>query len=89
MGHQVTLDIPYTVYQRAQQVSKTRGVQIENVLVDVLNAYWSSNEDFLTHADKLASVTSSIESTDWWDVEGDKEWDEIAGVYGNHRFKGG
>ena len=76
MGHQVTLDIPNAVYQRAQQVAKTRGTQIENVLVDVLNAYWSSDEDFRSEAGKLAIVSSSIESTDWWDTEGDKEWDE-------------
>lgn len=76
MGHQVTLDIPNAVYQRAQQVAKTRGVQVENVLVDVLNTYWSSDEDFLSEASKLAIVSSSIESTDWWDTEGDREWDE-------------
>ena len=76
MGHQVTLDIPNAVYQRAQQVAKTRGVQLENILVDVLNAYWFSDDDFLSDADKLASVSLSVESTDWWDVEGDKEWDE-------------
>ncbi|MDE0685420.1 MAG: hypothetical protein OXI63_21035 [Candidatus Poribacteria bacterium] len=76
MGHQVTLDIPNAIYQLAQQVAKTRGTQLENVLVDVLNAYWSSDEDLLSDASKLAIVTSSIESTDWWDVEGDKEWDE-------------
>ena len=56
MGHQVTLDIPNAVYQRAQQVAKTRGVQLENILVDVLNAYWFSDDDFLSDADKLASV---------------------------------
>lgn len=76
MGHQVTLDIPNAIYQIAQQVAKTRGTQLENVLVDVLNAYWSSDEDLLSDASKLAIVASSIESTDWWDVEGDKEWDE-------------
>ena len=76
MGHQVTLDISNAVYRRALQIAKTRGVQLENVLVDVLNAHWFSDDDFLNDADKLAAVTSSIESTDWWDVEGDKEWDE-------------
>ena len=76
MGHQVTHDIPNAVYQRAQQVAKIQGVQVENVLVDVLNTYWSSDEDFLSEASKLAIVSSCIESTDWWDTEGDKEWDE-------------
>ena len=76
MGHQVTLDISNAVYRRALQIAKTRGVQLENVLVDVLNAHWFSDDDFLNDADKLAAVTSSIESTDWWDAEGDKEWDE-------------
>ena len=71
MGHQVTLNISDAVYQRARQIAKMQGVQLENVLVDVLNAHW-----FSTDAEKLAAVTSSIESTDWWDVEGDKEWDE-------------
>ena len=76
MGHQVTLDIPNAVYQRARQIAKTRGVQLENVLVDVLNAHWFSGDDFLSEADKLATIASSVESTDWWDAEGDKEWDE-------------
>ena len=76
MGHQVTLDIPNAIYQLAQQVAKTRGTQLEKVLVDVLNAYWFSDENLLSDADKLASISSSVESTDWWDVEDDKEWDE-------------
>ena len=46
MGHQVTLDIPNAVYQRAQQVAKARGVHLENILVDMLNAYWFSDENF-------------------------------------------
>ena len=76
MEHQVTLNIPDAVYQRAHQVAKKQGVQLENVLVDVLNAHWLSADGLLTDAEKLRVVTSSIESTDWWDVEGDKEWDE-------------
>ena len=76
MEHQVTLNIPDVVYQRAHQIAKKQGVQLENVLIDVLNAHWFSAEGFLTDTEKLASITSSIESTDWWDVEGDKEWDE-------------
>ena len=76
MEHQVTLNIPDAVYQRAHQIAKKQGVQLENVRVDVLNAHWLSADGFLTDAEKLTIVTSSIESTDWWDVEGDKEWDE-------------
>ena len=76
MAHQVTLDIPSAVYQRARQVAKARGVQVENILVDMLNMYWCADENFLRDADKLASVSSSVESTDWWNVEGDREWDE-------------
>lgn len=76
MEHQVTLNIPDAVYQSAHQIAKKQGVQLENVLVDVLNAHWLSADGLLTDAEKLAAVTSSIESTDWWDVEGDKEWDE-------------
>ena len=76
MGYQVTLNIPDAVYQRAHQIAKKQGVQLENILVDVLNAHWFSTDNLLTEAEKLAAVTSSIESTDWWDVEGDKEWDE-------------
>ena len=75
MEHQVTLNIPDAVYQRAHHIAKKQGVQLENVLVDVLNAHWLSTDSLLTDAEKLAAVTSSIESTDWWDVEGDKEWD--------------
>lgn len=71
MEHQVTLNIPDAVYQRAHQIAKKQGVQLESVLVDVLNAHW-----FFTDEEKLASIISSIESTDWWDVEGDTEWDE-------------
>ena len=75
MEHQVTLNIPDAMYQRARQIAKTQGVKLENVLVDVLRAYWASVKDPLTEAEKLATIASSIESTDWWDVEGDKEWD--------------
>ena len=75
MEHQVTLNIPDAVYQRAHHIAKKQGVQLENVLVDVLNAHWLSTDSLLTDAEKLATVASSIESTDWWDVEGDKEWD--------------
>ena len=76
MDHQVTLNISDAVYRRACQIAKMQGVQLENVLVDVLNAYWFSADGPFTDAEKLASITSSIESTDWWDVEGDTEWDE-------------
>ena len=76
MGHQVTLNISDSVYQRARQIAKKQGVQLENILVDVLNAHWFSTDGLLTDEEKRAAVTSSIESTDWWDVEGDKEWDE-------------
>ena len=76
MGHQVTLNISDAVYQRAHQIAKKQGVQLENILVDVLNAHWFSTDGLLTDAEKRAAVTSSIESTDWWDGEGDKEWDE-------------
>ena len=76
MGYQVTLNIPDAMYQRAHQIAKKQGVQLENVLVDMLNAHWFSTDGLLTDEEKLAAVTSSIESTDWWDVEGDKEWDE-------------
>ena len=75
MEHQVTLNIPGVMYQRARQIAKTQGVKLENVLVDVLNAYWSPVNGSLTEAEKLAAISLSIESTDWWDVEGDKEWD--------------
>ena len=75
MEHQVTLNIPDAVYRRARQIAKTQGVKLENVLVDVLNAYWSPVKGPLTEAEKLAAIASSIESIDWWDAEGDKEWD--------------
>lgn len=75
MEHQVTLNIPDAMYQRARQIAKTQGVKLENVLVDVLRAYWASVKDPLTEAEKLATIAPSIESTDWWDVDGDKEWD--------------
>ena len=75
MEHQVTLSIPDAMYQRARQIAKTQGVKLEKVLVDVLRAYWASVKDPLTEAEKLATIARSIESTDWWDVEGDKEWD--------------
>ena len=76
MEHQVTLNIPDVVYQRAYQIAKKQGVQLENVLVNILNAHCFSVDGLLTDAEKLASIRSSIESTDWWDTEGDKEWDE-------------
>ena len=75
MEHQVTLNITDDVYRRARQIAKMQGVNLENVLVGVLNAYWSPVNGSLTEAEKLAAISLSIESTDWWDVEGDKEWD--------------
>ena len=56
MEHQVTLNIPDAMYQRARQISKTQGVKLENVLVDVLRAYWASVKDPLTEAEKLATI---------------------------------
>ena len=75
MEHQVTLNIPDAVYQRARQIAKKQGGKLENVLVGVLNAYWSPANDLLTETEKLAAIAPSIESTDWSDAEGDKEWD--------------
>ena len=75
MEHQVTLNIPDAVYRRARQIAKTQGVKLENVLVDVLSASCSPDNGLLTETEKLAAIATSIESTDWWDVEGDKEWD--------------
>ena len=75
MEHQVTLTIPDAVYRRAHQIAKTQGIKLENVLVGVLSASCFPDNGFLTEAEKLAAIATSIESTDWWDVEGDKEWD--------------
>ena len=75
MEHQVTLNIPDAVYRRARQIAKTQGVKLENVLVSVLSASCSPDNGLLTETEKLAAIATSIESTDWWDVEGDKEWD--------------
>ena len=75
MEHQVTLNIPDAVYRRARQIAKKQGGKLENVLVGVLNAYWSPANDLLTETEKLAAIAPSIESTDWWDAEGDKKWD--------------
>ena len=75
MEHQVTLNIPDAMYRRALQIAKKQGVNLENVLVDVLNAYWFPAKGTLTEEEKLAAIALSIESTDWWEVEGDKEWD--------------
>ncbi len=71
MEHQITLDIPHAIYQRAEHLAKTQGIPIENVLVNVLNAHLPIEDE-----DRLACVTASVESTTWWDTEGDKEWDE-------------
>lgn len=75
MEHQVTLNIPDAVYQRARQIAKAQGVKLESVLVSVLSANWSPTNNLLTETEKLATIAPSIESTDWWDAEGDKEWD--------------
>ena len=75
MEHQVTLNIPDAVYRRALQIAKKQGGKLENVLVGVLNAYWSPANDLLTETEKLAAIVPSIESTDWSEAEGDKEWD--------------
>ncbi len=71
MQHQVTLDIPHAVYQRAENVAKARGIPIENVLVNVLNAHLATEDE-----DRLTYVTASVESATWWNTEGDKEWDK-------------
>ncbi len=75
MEHQVTLNIPDAVYRQAHQIAKIEGVKLENVLVGVLRAHWSPANGPLTETEKLAAIALSIESTDWWDCEGDKEWD--------------
>ena len=75
MEHQVTLNSPDAVYQRARQIAKKHGIKLENVLVGVLRAYWSPTNGLLTETEKLAAIAPSIESTDWWDAEGDKDWD--------------
>ena len=75
MEHQVTLNIPDAVYRRARQIAKTHGGKLENVLVGVLSASWSPANGLLTETEELTAIAISIELTDWWDVEGDKEWD--------------
>ena len=75
MEYQVTLNIPEAVYRHAHRIAKTQGVKLENVLVGVLRAHWSPANGPLTETEKLAAIAPSIESTDWWDSEGDKEWD--------------
>ena len=75
MEYQVTLSIPEAVYRHARRIAKTQGVKLENVLVGVLRAHWSPANGPLTETEKLAAISPSIESTDWWDSEGDKEWD--------------
>ena len=70
MEHQVTLNIPDAMYQHACQIAKMQGIKLENVLLGVLSAYWSPDNDLLTETEKLEAIAPSIESTDWWDVEG-------------------
>ncbi|MXY26965.1 hypothetical protein F4Y59_02245 [Candidatus Poribacteria bacterium] len=45
MEHQVTLNIPDAVYQRAHQIAERQGVKLENVLVGILRAYWSPTNE--------------------------------------------
>lgn len=70
------MNLSSTDFQRGIRVlEQLLAVKLKNVLVGVLRAYWYPTNDLLTETEKLAAIASSIESTDWWDVEGDKEWD--------------
>ncbi len=79
MAYQVTLNIPEVVYQRAEQAAATQHQPLEEVLVNALTAYWladlTADEGVETDIEKRALVAPGIETADWWNAEGDKEWD--------------
>jgi len=80
MTHQVTLDLPDAVYQYAAQVASTQGQPLETVLISALTDYWLAasvvDEGLETDAEKRAYIAPAIEAADWWNTDGDKEWDE-------------
>jgi len=76
MEHQATLNIPDAVYRHARRIAKMQGGKSESVLVSVSRAHWCPADAPLTETEKLTAIAPSIESTDWWDSEGDKEWDD-------------
>ena len=55
MEHQVTLNIPDAVYQRAHQIAKKQGIQSENVLVKEIKdaSYMCSMPDAFAFSDGL------------------------------------
>ena len=79
MAYQVTLDLPEVVFKQAQKKASEKQQALEAILVDALTVYLLKdaiiNEDLETEIGKRALISSSVESTDWWDTEGDKEWD--------------
>ena len=79
MTYQITLDLPEVVFREAQKKASEKHQTLEAILVDALMVYLLKSsivdEDLETEVGKRALVSGSIESADWWDAEGDKEWD--------------
>ena len=80
MAYQITLDLPEVVFKQAERVAREKSQPLKVILVDALTAYllekdFVIDEDLETERGKRALISSSVESTDWWDAEGDKEWD--------------
>lgn len=70
MSKRVILDLPDSVYERAKQEAAKKGKTVETALAEVLSEMYRNNN--LEHKELLAAA---IEATEWWNAEGDKEWD--------------
>ncbi|MBM3236471.1 hypothetical protein FJZ31_09250 [Candidatus Poribacteria bacterium] len=79
MTYQITLDLPEVVFREAQKKAGEKHQPLEAILVDALMVYLLKdslvNEYLETEVGKRALIAGSIESADWWDAEGDREWD--------------
>lgn len=73
MSRRVILDLPDSVYERVQQEAAQKGRTVEAVLAEALAEVYRSPHNDLENKELLAAA---IEAAEWWNAEGDKEWDQ-------------
>lgn len=73
MSRRVILDLPDSVYERARQEAAQQGRTVETVLTEALTEMYQSPHNDLENKKLLAAA---IEVAEWWNAEGDKEWDQ-------------
>lgn len=78
MAHRVILELPDALYERVRQAATDKGQSVEAVVVEALAKFYpgAHRGDVLdSDSGKHAYIAAAIEATDWWDAEGDREWD--------------